>query len=385
MTGRRRTRKGAPDTIGTLQERRNRWHTAADWIETYAPVLWDDLEPRLRQVTARAVLDREQLRATGQANPTPLVIVIDAHRVDVKTDHPDAEKAASRPAFEVLTVAEIRWLKRREKFERQQKLRLARALPNSTAVAWKLVLHELGYVPDVIVTDSDDSQWKAIAELYADEPHPPAVIPSLYHVRRNIEFAVKRTPGAATQETAYGRWVLRDELEDHLVKLGRTNVTAMSVADWTGWWDDIEAILASIGAPLEPIRVARNEHEPRFIAALPTIAQHPNVPLSTGGVEVAIRRRIEPLLDNRGHLFTNLERTNRLLDLVVCDDHGMFDSMPTVIELIRSDSAAYDGWGSPLRAVADHQPPAAGRWTGRYGSLRDPLLLAELARARGLA
>src|SRR5690606_36227405 len=103
---------------------------------------------KLRHATAKAAAERDRVRTAGQPNPAPLVIVIDAHRVDVKVDHPEAEKSASRPVFEVLTVAEIRWSQRGDKLERQQKLRLARALPNSTALAWKLVFDELGYVPD---------------------------------------------------------------------------------------------------------------------------------------------------------------------------------------------------------------------------------------------
>ena len=59
--------------------------------------------------------------------------------------------------------------------------------------------------------------------------------------------------------------------------------------------------------------------------------------------------------------------------------------MPAVIDLLRSDSVANDGWSTPLREVTDPQPPTASRFVGRYSSLRDPLLIRDVARSRGLS
>lgn len=159
----------------------------------------------------------------------------------------------------------------------------------------------------------------------------------------------------------------------------------MSEAEWSGWWDELEKLLLSLRAPLEPVRVRRDRYEDAVAEVLPIVAKLPQLPLSTGGLEVAIRRKVEPLLVGRAHAFANLERTNRLSDLIVCDDHGLFDRMPDVVKLLRHDSTANDGWGTPLREIADPRPPIAGRWSGRYSSLRDPLLLRDVARSRGIS
>lgn len=197
-------------------------------------------------------------------------------------------------------------------------------------------------------------------------------------------MVLKQTPGAFHQEVVGGQRELRSELSDHLARISRANLTTMARADWAQWWDDLEAQLIALGAPIESVRLRRDNYEQVVADVLPTVAAFPQLPLSTGGVEVAARRRVEPLLENRGHSFANLERTNRLFDLVICDEHGLFNRMPKVIDLIRSDSAASNGWGSPLRMVADPQPPAATAWSGRYSSLRDQLLLREIARSKGL-
>ena len=380
MTHRTRTRAGRTGRDGP----KNWWHIAADWTEVYGPVLWSHVEEELCRQAEVAVAERDELRAAGKDNPAPLAIVIDDKPVAAKWVDA-SRKRSSRDIFAVLSVAELSWHSRGGEIDRQHRLRLARAYATSDHIAWKLVFDELGYVPDYIITDADDSQLKAVREFYAGEAHPPVVIPSMFHIRNGVELALFETAGTFTQQVSGGIRELHPELADHIALLSRRHLAKTSAADWTQWWDDLEGALIARSLPVERVRLRRGRYEQEVAAILPTIAKLPHLPLSTGGVEVAIRQKIEPLLDNRGHAFANLERTNRLFDLVVCDAHGLFHDLPHVIGLLRADSAEHDGWSSPLRAVADPQPADATAWTGRYSSLRDQLLVRELARAKGLS
>jgi hypothetical protein len=88
--------------------------------------------------------------------------------------------------------------------------------------------------------------------------------------------------------------------------------------------------------------------------------------------------RIDPLLERRRTGFGNIERTNHLLDLVVALEHGAFDNLAEVARQLRDDATGHGGWTVPLRDVADPRP------AGGYSSLRDPTLLAEVAKQRGI-
>lgn len=385
-TGRTRTRTpaGRAKAKGGKADSRNSWHIAADWCETFAPVLWEHVEGRLRDRVGRAVAERDRLAASGEVNPKPVVIAIDEFPVWTRQVDENSKRSARRD-YSVLSVAELGWRERHGELERTQSLRLLRAYPSGDHLAWKLVFEELGYVPDFIISDSDDSQTKAIDEFYRSAPLRPVVIPSMFHVRRNVTEALEESPGAFVQLVAGGIRQLRPEIGDHVACLSREQMTAMTPAGWSAWWDTLEALLVSFGAPLEPVALRRQRHEPAVAGVLPILAAYPQLPLSTGGIEFAIRSKVEPIFANRGHAFANLERTNRLLDLVVCDEHGLFNRMPKVVELLRTDTGANHGWSTPLRAVTDPQPPSATRFKGRYSSLRDQLLLRDVARTKGIA
>lgn len=61
-------------------------------------------------------------------------------------------------------------------------------------------------------------------------------------------------------------------------------------------------------------------------------------------------------------------------------EHGAFDDLTDVVNLLRTDANDAGGWTVPLRDIADPKP-----MDGRYSSLRDSLLITELAESRGLA
>lgn len=376
-TGRTRTRSGAKP--GT-DEGRNAWHIAADWVETFSPVLWSPVERKLQAQSAAAVAERDRLVQIGEPNPMPLTIVIDDQPVWAKARSEHGRKAG-RPDWNVLVVAEIQWRKAGDTLVRDQRLRLIRALPSTDHLAWKLVFDELGYRPDYVVADGAGGQVNAIRDYFGADT---TLIPSLFHVRSNVIEALFETPGTWTKLTATASRDLRPEFESHLAQLNRKNITTLTPADWTQWWDDLVALLVNIGAPVEKVLTRRKRSEAAVAAVLPLVTGLPQLPLSTGGIELAIRRKVEPILAGRAHAFANLERTNRLFDLVVCDDAGLFNRMPAVIKLLHADGKANGGWSTPQREVADPQPPTATRFSGRYSSLRDPMLINDVARFRGL-
>ena len=198
-----------------------------------------------------------------------------------------------------------------------------------------------------------------------------------------MRLGLKDTPGALVAGPT-GK-TLRTELADHLGKLSRAGAL-VNVASWTAWWDELEALCARLGLPRDKVRTRRNNYEAPFVAALPRLAAHPEVPVSTGGLEKVMSKRVEPLLAMRRTGFANIERTNRLFDLVIAREHGAFDDLTAVVALLRKDAKeavgrnGKAGWSVPLRGIADPRPS-----DGRYSSLRDAMLVVELAELRGLA
>ncbi|MBK5224340.1 MAG: hypothetical protein JJE52_15985 [Acidimicrobiia bacterium] len=387
VTGRTRTRTqpvpgSARPTYTGSRLARNAWHIAADWCETFSPVLWGHVEAELVAGNGRDSEERERLWLAGTPNPTPMMVLIDDIPINARFVDEDGANSSRRDYF-VLVVAEVAWGQTvRDTIDRQLRLRLVRAYPSNDHHAYKLLFDELGYTPDFILADAGKGLMKAVADFYKGGI---TFVPSLFHVRAAVEKGLFETQGAWVRASTRAPKELRGDVGSHLAGLRKKNLTTMTVPEWSGWWNDLEALLSSIGAPVEPTRRRRKNYEQAIADILPTLAALPQLPVSTGGVEVAIRKRIEPMLTNRAHAFANLERTNRLFDLVVCDDYGLFDDIGLVVSLLRTDSADNHGWSTPLRAVADRQPPKTPARGKPYSSLRDQQLLRDITRAKGLA
>ncbi len=364
---------------------RNAWHIAADWCEIYSPVLWDYVEPQLRARTAAAVKERERLLLAKAPNPEPLALLIDDIPIHATFTDEDSRRVTRRDYF-ILIAAEVRWGDVIEEWgelrERELRLRLARAYPTNDHHAWKLLFDELGYTPDFVIADAGTGLIKGVEEYYKGAV---TFIPSLFHVREAIEEGLYKTAGVWTRAIEGGSKELVPALHDHVLGLTRRAVVKMAPSEWTKWWDDLEGILTTLDLPVAGTRKRRKNYEGVVARILPALAAQPNLPLATGGLEVALRMKIQPVLENRSHAFANIERTNRLLDLVVCRDFGLFDDMSMVISLLRADSSGSDGWSTPLRMVSDPQPPGKKPKDKPYSSLRDQLLVREMVRQKGLA
>ena len=133
---------------------------------------------------------------------------------------------------------------------------------------------------------------------------------------------------------------------------------------------------------MEKTRLRRDGYEQLFADRLADLAIWPFLPVSTGGLESLQSTFIEPLLHRRRHRFANIERTNSLLDLVVCRAHGLFTHEQTILDLLHRelDNTASYGWSAPLRAVTDQVSSV-----GPTASLWDPSLLTALAEERKIS
>lgn len=357
-------------TSAAAREAKNAWHIAADWVEAFAPVVYDSVDAELR---SWALGERERLdeqHRNGEALDDPQVVLID----DLPVYGRDLEargKSRRDAGFFVLAAAETHW----KDGEPRARIRLARAMAKSNTAAWLIVFDELGYDPDFIVADAGTGIAAAIAARF--DPQRTKFIPSLWHLGQRIELALADTKGAHTT-TPKGRELI-EPLARHLRLLGRDRDALANAEGWSQWWDELEEILRSYQLPLDKVRTQRRNNEARIVAVLPDIALHPKLPLSTGGLETLMTKAIHPLLAMRRTAFANLERTNLLLDLAVAHHHGVFDDPSRVTQLLRDDAVAHGGWTVALRSIADPRPK-----NGSYSSLRDTTLLTSLAEQRGL-
>ncbi|MDO8120340.1 hypothetical protein Q6346_03315 [Isoptericola sp. b490] len=354
------------------------WHIAADWVAAFGPVVFAPVEAGLRE---RALAERtrlDELRAAGQPVERPQVLVLDD--VPVYGRDQRTGKARRDDGFYLLAAAEVIWgPPPQTPFEfpaASLRLRAVRAMPKSNAACWRQVFAELGYEPDFVVADAGTGIARAIGEHF--DPSRTVFVPSLWHTARAIENALAQTRGALVSLPGGGKEPL-PELRDHLKALRRDRAIA-SVEAWRAWWDDLERICRDLHLPLDRIRVRRRNYERPYVTAIAALTGLPEVPVSSGGLETLLAKRVQPLLARRRTSFANIERTNALFDLVVADEHGAFDDPGAVQRLLADDALAHDGWAVPLRDCADPKPE-----NGRYSSLRDTLLATERAEKAGLA
>lgn len=357
-------------------ESHNVWHIAADWCEAFSPVLYEPIDARLREkaVAERARLDAQV--AAGQRRTSPQVLLLDDIPVYGRVG---GGKSRRDEGFFLLVAAEVEWGPEPDDpmtvQDRRLRLRLVRAMPKSNAAAWRLLLDELGYHPDFVVADAGTGIYRAIETHY--DPTRTVFVPSLWHVAEAMRTGLADTKGALVKVPGGGKEPL-PELRQHLALLSREVIATEE--SWVGWWDQLEEICRDKTLPVDRIRRRRTNYEAKVIAAIAGLAGYDQVPVSTGGLETLMARQVQPLLALRRTGFGNIERTNRLFDLVVAREHGAFDDLTEVVNQLRADANTAGGWTVPLRDIADPRP-----LDGRYSSLRDSLLITELAESRGLA
>lgn len=350
---------------------RNSWHVGADWVEAFAPVVYEPVDDLLRSAAHRERGRLDEMWANGEVLERPQVVLVDDVPVYGR-DLDDRSKKSRRDAgFFVLAVAETHW----ETEGPAARLRLVRAMAKSNTPAWRLVFDELGYDPDYVVADAGTGIIAAVEAHF--DPARTKFVPSMWHLNQRIGTALADTRGAHVTGPAGSR--LLDPLAEHLKLLRPASTALADERAWSGWWNELEALLKAHRLPVDKVRTQRRNNEARMAAVLGDLRRHPDLPVSTGGLETLIAKHVKPLLAMRRTAFGNLERTNLLFDLVVAAHHGAFDDHAAVARLLREDTTAHDGWTVALRSIADPRPRK-----GSYSSLRDTTLLNDLARSKGL-
>ena len=372
----------------TAKEGKGAWHLAADLVEQYAPLLWADTRApiELRERKQREANDAALAVNPDAALATPIVYLLDELPVEFRRSGKNAGRF-QLSSWSLLVVVEVLWHKGRDTGDlptREARLRLARAYPRGNAEAWRLVLSDLPVRPDFVVADTSDAILNAVNLHYGQGVVP--VIPSFFHIHRNIRDMLMRLPGTTTSRK--GRTVLVDQLNKHLDAINRDEVLNLTDAAWTAWWEELGNLVASLGAPTAKVAGQRDRYKDRVAQALPILRKQPHLPASNAAVESRIRLTLEPFLTNRKHRYRNLARTNFLCDLATARAQAAFTDLDHVASVIRKSNESARGWAPAPRTLADTQPLAANAEAKKkapvYSSLLNPLLLPALTKQRGL-
>lgn len=360
---------------------KNSWRIAADLVEQYGPVLHEYVTNTIhaRESKQRRINDARKLE--GKPVTSPLTFVLDEIPIYVRF-----AGGPATIAYTIYTVAEVLWKPGRtssDVMQRDNRLRLARALPGAvSSQGWELVLQELAVVPDVIVADFGWSINSIVKNLYADQE--VVTVPSLYHFIIRMRLQCEKTP--ALHNFNGSNKTVVPEVEAHLRKIGRNELVAMGLSGWGQWWDELELLTLSLGAPVGPIRARRVFYEDPIAKSIQLLISHPQVPASNASIEIKNRLLIKPMLQGRGQRYRNIARTNSLLDLLICQENLLFNDLVLVEKLIRDDNLKFKGWATPQRTFDDKASPILqlddGNNVGRYASLLDTGLVPALLKSR---
>jgi hypothetical protein len=399
----------------TAEQSKNSWHLAADLVEQYSHLFFDKVNADMLAREAKLRAGNDALLAT---NPdarlaSPIVYVLDEQPIAVHRRQ-STKSGHQRNSWSVLVVVELIWHRKPPepgdehpanfpRTTREARLRMVRAYPAGSELAWRLVLDEVGTRPDFIVSDCAPVILNAVNSHYGKGV--VAHIPSLFHIHQNVRLALMKLPGAS--EMVDDRRVLIPALSKHLDYLRRDEVLNLAPRDWKRWWDDLIAMVKALPASDTSIRDRRTVYEARVAGALPLLRKQPQLPASNAAVEAQIRLTLEPFTGSgRAHRYRNLGRTNALLSLAVCRSQGGLGDMDNISRVIRTDNENAGGWSPLPRAINDAQPPpsmhpaAVGKppddevagvkkkarrgGAQAYSSLLNPFLIPLLAKQRGV-
>lgn len=351
----------------SARQARAHWRLAADWTEIYAPVLFKHINTQMRQAEAQMMRDPDPAR--------PSVLILDAVPA-----HSKRGKKVSRRRWVVLSAASVVWDPTNPAIK-STRLRLLRAYPVENSLTWRLFLDELApFTPEFVVADLGKAQVNAVRQTWTNA----IIIPSLYHLLTNVERDLKKVPGSQVRNI-HGVYEYTPALHRHLYSLTGDNLVTWNQSDWDQWWDDLCAIVTSLGGTVASLRKRQKRLAADISVVLPKLNAYKTLPLSTGGLEMLLDSKIKPLLERRQHGFANIERLNHLLDLVVCKDRQLFDDRHHVAHLIQTDNEASAGWSRRPRTVDDKMTvdPATGLLQP-VSSLSDYTVVTAMAHKRGL-
>lgn len=340
----------------TARQSRAAWRLAADLVEQYSPIIWEDTQKAIlaREDVQRRIND-DLLTADPEARlVAPIVYVCDEKPVSVPLRRRDGRRQTK--TWYVLTVAELVWHDAADGSPlptSEGRLRLARAMPSKSAAAWSLVLADLTR-PDYLVCDKTDGLLAAVRTRWGSKV---GVLASTWHIYQNLRDALWEYPTAKT--TYHDRTTLLPVLSKHLGQLRRDDAPSLDEDGWARWWDELEAFVVLLGIPATTISRRRTLHQQRIITTYRHIVRQPQLPASNASVEAKIRDELAAFTSSRRAIhFRNVTRTCAALDLRVAASQGAFNDPDGVRELLRRDNEAYNGWAPRPRQIDDPQPLA---------------------------
>lgn len=322
------------------------WQVAASWLETFTDTLW--VPWHAAQV--------EQARADQDNPEMPRVIVMDD-----KPFYGNAVRTADgRKAelFSVIALVEV------ELFgtQRTNHVRLLRALPQHGASDYALVLHELGYVPDIIVSDGSHAARTVVKALRRESGKDVVWAISQHHIKNQL------TRMLVNLRTKMPGFTCPARLADDVGEFGGNLLRGTD--EWQRWWSDLERALDSQHVPdrYRPTKWRADYYQEVF-NALEWWEQYPNCPRTTGNVEHVLSDEVEPLLEGRYERMTNLARTNYLLNLLTLRLNNQLENVASVANKLHQDLRKHAGFAAPTRTMND---------PGTYKSLYDHTLSDRL-------
>lgn len=264
------------------------WHIAADWTEAAAPVLFNHLTDKLNEVARTQRSQIDQLIAANEPVHQPQVVVVDDKAVNaVREGHTGRRRP--QDGFYVLVVAELDWSTPKP----QTRLRLARAMPTANTATWALTFDELGYTPDILISDGAAAISNAAASLFGAGT---INIPSLYHIVSAISDNLLRFSKEEAANPHAKTRSLKRPLDEHLGRIQAGSEVVTTEEGWTHWWDDFKTICNDLRISPKRVDDLQRFHYPRLARSHEVFQRYPQIPASTGGVEALIRRTIHPLL-----------------------------------------------------------------------------------------
>lgn len=342
-----------PPAVAPVKARKNSWRLSADWVEAFSPVLFDPWASSARR-------EVHEILSGPTKDRQAVALLLDDIPIFVKS----ASGSSQRERFSVIAASES--FIDRDTGQRVTRLRLLRAFADHSADAYKLVMAELGYVPDIVMADGGRGIGAATRWLSDANPDKPFLTSlSAYHLRQQL----LRQLATLTREYGFQPGDLASRLENWSF--------IESTFSWTTWWNNYETRLTSQDLPKTawPTRWI-DKTKPIVDAQMPVLDEHRVLPRSTGALESMLFHVVKPSLSGRALGFGNLERTNRLLDLMTLNANGEFDDLSKVTAALASDARKHGGYVPPVRSITDVRMTR---------SLLDDTVPSKLAKAKGLS
>lgn len=227
---------------------------------------------------------------------------------------------------------------------RTPKLWLLRADTRSDRAAWERFFAELDGQPKQVVADRHDGLRGALENYWPETTY----FPCSWHLYQNLKRRVRKggleeeipdqliNPKTFTTPDHYSR--LLDQVE-YLLKRGR-KFFGYERETQDKKLDGLKAIDDWLDGAHEDIQ-----------RALDT----PHAPLSTGGLEKPLRTAVKNALEDRAHLFDNLDRLNHLLVLMQLNQLGYANERDWA-SLLMEHLAANQGRPAQERQAIDVSP-----------------------------